>query len=772
MVKEDRGWERNGNVEGVNGNVGNQGNIGNQNGNVVNENVQENVRNVLVNGNRVGCSYKEFLACNPKDMSHEMQSWKELWNSRHGQGWPAAFYTVRFMSGLGRENAGAWPKYTTCNSYHAPGGSYRTCFNCNHPGHLARDCRVVPKNVNPINVRNPTPAREACYECGIEPSELGFRYEIEIASGQLVEIDKVIKGCKIEIEGHVFDIDLIPFGNRSFDVIIGLPPLWEIEFRIELIPGAVPIAKSPMFGSLLIGELSGQLNDFRDKGSLDQAHRLGGSTSFVLWKKKDGSIGCTGIPSIERSHDGEDIPKTAFRTRYGHFEFIVMPFGLTNAQAVFMDLMNRVCRPYLDKFMIVFIDDILIYSKTREEHVEHLRLVLELLKKEKLYAKFSKCEFWLKEVQFLRHVINGNGIHVDPSKIEAVKNWKAPRTPSEKSKTFNWGKEQELAFQTLKDKLCNAPVLALPDGPEDFVMELFSDYDCEIRYHPGKANVVADALSRKERVKPKRVRAMNMTLQSSIKDMILAAQKETMNESARLQKGLDEMIEQRSDGTLYYLDRIWVPLKGDVRTLIMDEAHKSNGPCWTKSASSYYLCVKIISTDRLARLYLNEIVNRYSVPISIISDCDSHFTIRFWQSMQEALGTRLDMSTAYHPQETNGQYLVSVLFKLWKTLLKRAFLDLGKLGMFYLSVGQFDRTELVQENTEKILQIKDRLKAARDRQKSSADKRRKPLEFSVGDYVLLKVSPWKGVVHFGKKGKLTPRFVGPFEIIEKVGHSL
>ncbi|GJY41852.1 putative reverse transcriptase domain-containing protein [Tanacetum coccineum] len=200
-----------------------------------------------------------------------------------------------------------------------------------------------------------------------------------------------------------------------------------------------------------------------------------------------------------RVHE-DDIPKAAFRTRYGHFEFAVMPFGLTNAPAVFMDLINRVCRPYLDKFVIVFIDDILIYSKTREEHEMHLGLVLELLKKEKLYAKFSKCEFWLREVQFLGHVINGNGIHVDPSKIEAVKNWKAHRTPSEvrsflglvgyycrfiedfskiakpltfltqKSKTFDWDGEQENAFQTLKDKLCNTPVLALPDGPQDFVV--------------------------------------------------------------------------------------------------------------------------------------------------------------------------------------------------------------------------------------------------------------------------------------------------------------
>ena len=127
----------------------------------------------------------------------------------------------------------------------------------------------------------------------------------------------------------------------------------------------------------------------------------------------------------------EDIHKTAFRTRYGHYEFLVMPFGLTNAPAVFMDLMNRVCKPYLDKFVIVFIDDILIYSKSKEEHEQHLRLILELLKNEKLYAKFSKCEFWIREVHFLGHVVNEKGIHVDPSKIEAIKTWEAPKSPTE-----------------------------------------------------------------------------------------------------------------------------------------------------------------------------------------------------------------------------------------------------------------------------------------------------------------------------------------------------
>ncbi|GKE60910.1 putative reverse transcriptase domain-containing protein [Tanacetum coccineum] len=319
-------------------------------------------------------------------------------------------------------------------------------------------------------------------------------------------------------------------------------------------------------------ELSGQLKELQDKGFIrPSSSPWGASVMFV--KKKNGSFRmCIDyrelnklivksrypLPRIDdlfdqlqglqffskidlrsgyhqlRVHEG-DIPKTAFRTRYGHFEFTVMPFGLTNAPAIFMDLMNRVCRPYPDKFVIVFIDDILIYSKTREEHVEHLRLVLGLLKKEKLYAMFSKCEFRLREVQFLGHVKDGNGIHVDPSKIEAAKNWKAPRTPTEKSKTFDWSEEQELKFQTLKDKLCNAPVLALPDGPEDFVhrwIELFSDYDCEIRYHPSKVNVVADALSRKERVNSKRVRSINMILKSSIKDRIRAAQKEVVDEFA------------------------------------------------------------------------------------------------------------------------------------------------------------------------------------------------------------------------------------------------
>nr|GEU65681.1 hypothetical protein [Tanacetum cinerariifolium] len=371
-----------------------------------------------------------------------------------------AFATT--VNPVGRENMGAWPKCTTCNFFYAPEGPCRICFNCNSPGHLARDCRVVPRNVNPVNERNPTPTRKACHECGIEPSELGFRYEIEIANGQLVEINKVIKGFKLEIVGHVFDIDLIPFRLRSFDMIIGMDLLYnhkakivfhEKVVRISLLDGKVlrvlgerqeekagllmsakasdkkqeeivVVRDFPEYPYHLapseLDELSGQLKELQDK----------------VFSKIDLRSGYHQL----RVHE-DDIPKTMFRTRYGHFEFIVMPFSLTNAPAIFMDLMNMVCRPYLDKFMIVFIDDILTYSKTQEEHVEHLR-----------------------------YVINGNMIHVDPSKIEAVKIWKAHRTSSKKCKTFDWGEEQEIAFQTLKDKLCNVHVLALPDVTKDFMV--------------------------------------------------------------------------------------------------------------------------------------------------------------------------------------------------------------------------------------------------------------------------------------------------------------
>ncbi|KAJ9537978.1 hypothetical protein OSB04_030711 [Centaurea solstitialis] len=549
----------------------------------------------------------------------------------------------------------------------------------------------------------------------------------------------------------------------------------------------------------------------------------------------------------------EDIAKTAFRTRYGHYEFLVMPFGLTNAPAVFMDLMNRVCRPYLDKFVIVFIDDILIYSQSKEDHEHHLRLILELLKAEKLYAKFSKCEFWIREVHFLGHVVN-KGVHVDSTKIKAIKKWEAPKTPTEirqflglagyyrrfiansskiaqplttltqKDKKSNWGEKQEEAFQLLQHKLCNAPILALPEGTG----EAYKD--------ASNGNGSAD-------------------------HQILEAQREALktdNLKKETLHKLEKEFEEKSDGVRYFKDRIWVPKVEQLRKLIMDEAHQSKYsihpgadkmykglkehywwpgmkkdiatyaskcltcaiikaehqkpsgllqqpeiPEWkwerismdfvtklpkTKKGhdsiwvivdrltkSAHFLPIKeSFSIDRLAQLYVDGIVMRHGVPISIISDRDSRFTSRFWQSLQAALGTSVDLSTAYHPQTDDQTERTIQTLRIcyvhcapYEALYGRKC----RSPLNWLEVGESRllRPDIVQETTDKIKLVQEKLKAAGDRQKSYADNRRKPLEFQVGDKVLLKVSPWKGLIRFGRKGKLSPRFVGPFEVIERIG---
>ncbi|GKC63956.1 reverse transcriptase domain-containing protein [Tanacetum coccineum] len=341
----------------------------------------------------------------------------------------------------------------------------------------------------------------------IEPSDLGFSYEIEIASGQLVEINKLSRHKDgIVCHEKVVRI-LLPYGEILR--VLGEKP----EEKVRYLMSAK--TEEPKLKDIVVIRNFPEVDDLFDQ--------LQGSQYFSkinLW---------SGYHQL-RVHE-DDIPKTAFRTR--------------------------------------------------------------------------------------------NGIHVDPGKIEAVKNSETPRTPSKKNKPYVCGKEHEEAFQILKDKLCNTPVLALPDGLEGFIvyyaasdlgLELFSDYDCEIRYHPGKPNVVADALSRKEMIKPSRVRAMNMTIQSSIKDRILA----TQNEASKV---VDAPVEMSAH---------FLPIREDYKM------------------------------DRLARLYLSEITVKH-------------------------------------------------------------------------------------------------------------DKRRNPLEFSVGDHVILKESPWKGVVRFRKKVKLAPRFVGPFKITERIG---
>ncbi|GJS11273.1 putative reverse transcriptase domain-containing protein [Tanacetum coccineum] len=524
---------------------------------------------------------------------------------------------------------GSLPKCNKCHLHHN-GPCTQRCHKCNKIGHFARDCRNTG-NTNVANTQKgngATPKGNGCFECG--------------APGHFKRDCPKLKnknGGNGNAQGWVYAV-----GNA--------------EKRGNAHAPGKPMRMSS--GHEYIGQGMPVKNRYPLPRIDDLFDQLQGSS---IYSKIDLRSGYHQLRVRE-----QDIPKTAFRTRYGHYEFQVMPFGLTNAPAVFMDLMNRVCKPYLDKFVIVFIDDILIYSKDEKEHEEHLKAILELLKKEKLYAKFSKCEFWIPKVQFLGHVIDSRGIHVDPAKIESIKDWASPKTPTEirqflglagyyrrfiegfskiaKSMTkltqkgikFDWGEKEENAFQLIKQKLCSAPILALPEGSEDFVvycdashkglgavlmqrekviayasrqlkvheknytthdlelgsvkelnmrqrrwLELLSDYDCDIRYHPGKANVVADALSRKERIEPLRVRALVMTIGLDLPKRILEAQIEAQKPENLVNEDVGgiirrdipkERLEPRADGTLCLHGRSWLPCYGDLRSVIMHESHK------------------------------------------------------------------------------------------------------------------------------------------------------------------------------------------------------
>nr|GEU33014.1 putative reverse transcriptase domain-containing protein [Tanacetum cinerariifolium] len=293
------------------------------------------------------------------------------------------------------------------------------------------------------------------------------------------------------------------------------------------------------------------------------------------------------------------------------------------------------------------------FIDTKEDHDVHIKLVLKLLKKERLYDEFSKCEFWLQEMHFLGHVDNHNGIYVEPSKIKAVKNWKVPTTPFEIR-----------SFLGLAGRW----------------IELFNNYEYEIHFHRGKANAVANALSRKEQ-------------SEGFKEENVPAE--------RLHR-LDQQMERKEYESLYFIDHVWVPLVGGVRTIIMDEDDMTR---W----------------DVLLSLVEFSYNNSYNSSIQ----CASF----------EALYGRKCRSPI-----------------LW-----------AKIGESRLIAPN-----LVQKTTDKVVLIKKKLKVARDRQKSYADNRRTPLEFEVGDQVLLKVSAWKGIIRFGKNGKLAPRYVGPYEILERI----
>ncbi|GKC64432.1 putative reverse transcriptase domain-containing protein [Tanacetum coccineum] len=351
-----------------------------------------------------------------------------------------------------------------------------------------------------------------------------------------------------------------------------------------------------------------------------------------------------------------------------------MPFGLTNAPAVFMDLMNRVCKPYLDRFVIVFIDDILIYSKSKKEHKGHLKLILRLFKKEELYAKFSK------------------------SKIESIKDWASPKTPT-KIRQFL--------------------------GSENFVV-----------YYDASHKRLGTVLMQKEKV----IAYASLQLKVHEKNYT----------TYDLELGAVTATGQ---------DTIWV---------IVDRLTKS----------AHFLPMREDATlEKLTRQYLKEVVSRHEVPVLIISDCDGKFTSHFWKSLNKALDMLracvLDFRKGWDRHLSlvefsyNNSYHTSIKTAPFEALYGRKC----RSPICWAEVGDSQLTgpEIIHETTEKIVQIKSCIQAARDCQKSYADIRWKPLEFQVGDKVMLKVSSWKGVIYFGKRGKLNPRYIGPFKIIAKVG---
>ncbi|GJS74427.1 putative reverse transcriptase domain-containing protein, partial [Tanacetum coccineum] len=586
------------------------------------------------------------------------------------------------------------------------------------------------------------------------------------------------------------------FVSTAFSSLIDIiPTTLDHGYDVELSDTREPYQLAPSD----MKELSDQLQELSDKGFIRPSSSPWG-VSVLFDKKRDGHSGWSSVYSkIDlrscyhqlRVHE-EDILKTAFRTRYGHYEFQVMPFGLTNAPAVFMDLMNQ----------------------TKQEHEEHLKLILELLKKEDLYAKFSNAPILALPEGAENFIVYYDASHKGLG-VVLMQNKKVIAYTSRKLKIHEknyTNHDLELGVVVFALKIwrhymygtkCTVftdhkSLQHIMDQKELNMrqrrwLELLSDYDCEIHYHLGKTNVVADALTQTEVRKPENLGA------EDVGGMLI----ENLRKSENPRK---EKLEPRADETLCLNNRSWSPCYGDLRTLIMHESHKlkySVHPDRLTKSAHFLPMRENDPMEKLTRLYMKEVVTRHGIPVLIICDSDGRFTSQFWRPFQKALGTCLDMSTAYHSQtDRQSKRTIQTL----KDMLRACVIDFGngwerysppikfsynnsyhasiKVAPFEAFYGRKCRSsicwaevedaqltgpELIHKTTKKIIQIKIQIQAVLDHQKSYADVRRKPLEFQVGDWVMLKVSLWKGVIRYGKQGKLNPRYIRPLKVLAKVG---
>ncbi|GJR83346.1 putative reverse transcriptase domain-containing protein [Tanacetum coccineum] len=517
----------------------------------------------------------------------------------------------------------------------------------------------------------------------------------------------------------------------------GLPPARQVVFQINLVTGVAPVARVPYrLAPSKMQELSAQLQDLTDKGFIrPSSSPWGASVLFV--KKKDGSF----LMCI----DYRELNKLTVKNGY----------PLPRIDDLFDQLQGSSVYSKIDLSIYGLDEPVRRYWHYPKEVRTswHYGLGAVLMQKEKVIAYASR-QLKAHEKNYTTHDLELGVV------VFALKMWRHYLYGT-KCVVFTDHKSLQ---HILDQKELNMR--------QRRWLELLSDYDCEIRYHPGKANVVADALSRKERVKPLRVRALMMTVDLNLPSQILNAQTESRKEENYASEDLFGMIkklELHTDGTLCLKNRSWIPCFRDLRALIMHES--SQNTIWvivdrlTKSAP--FLPMKETdSMEKLTRQYLKEVVSRHGVPVSIIFDRDSRFTSHFWQSLQKALATQLDMSTTYHPQ-TDGQSERTI--QTLEDMLRACVIDFGKSWDRHLPLVEFSYNnsyhtsikaapfealygrkyrspvcwaevrdsqltgpEIIHETTEKIIQIKSRMQAAHDRQKSYTDKRRKPLEFQVG----------------------------------------